>query len=121
MPEPSRPAAPEERDWRSALMMIAAAVLFGTTGTAQALGPAPASPLSVGAVRQVVGGSALLGIGVVWWLRHHGGRWPRWSTKAGWVLLGGFSVMAFQATFFYGTRLNGVAVGTVIALGSSPL
>jgi DME family drug/metabolite transporter len=29
--------------------------------------------------------------------------------------------MAFQATFFFGTRSNGVAVGTVIALGSSPL
>lgn len=101
--------------------MIAAAVLFGTTGTAQALGPAQASPLSVGAVRQVVGGSALLLVGLIWWLRHHGARTPRWSRKVGWVLLGGLSVMAFQATFFYGTRLNGVAVGTVIALGSSPL
>lgn len=102
-------------------MMVAAAVLFGTTGTTQALGPPQANPLSVGAVRQVVGGSALLVVGVVWWLRHHGGQLPRWSRKVGWVLLGGLSVMAFQATFFFGTRLNGVAVGTVVALGSSPL
>ncbi len=102
-------------------MMIAAAVLFGTTGTAQAFAPAGTNPLSVGAVRQVGGGSVLLVIGVAWWLRHHGARLPRWSGKAGWALLGGACVMAFQATFFFGTRGNGVAVGTVIALGSSPL
>jgi DME family drug/metabolite transporter len=102
-------------------MMLGAAVLFGTTGTAQAFGPADANPLSVGAVRQVIGGTVLLGIVAVWWVRTHGWRRPRWSRKVGWVLLGGACVMAFQATFFFGTRGNGVAVGTVIALGSSPL
>lgn len=101
--------------------MIAAAVLFGTTGTAQAFAPAGAEPLSIGAVRQVVGGTLLALIGVIGWLRQHGLRLPRWSGKVGWVLLGGACVMTFQATFFYGTRANGVAVGTVIALGSSPL
>ena len=101
--------------------MLTAAVLFGTTGTAQAFGPDGANPLSVGAVRQVIGGSLLLGIVVIWWMRVHGPRLPRWSGKVGWVVLGGVCVMAFQATFFFGTRGNGVAVGTVIALGSSPL
>ena len=101
--------------------MIAAAVLFGTTGTAQAFGPDDASPLSVGSVRQVIGGLVLLVIVAVWWRRNHGQRLPKWSGKVGWVLLGGVCVMAFQATFFFGTRGNGVAVGTVIALGSSPL
>ncbi len=102
-------------------MMVAAAVLFGTTGTAQAFAPATANPLSVGAVRQAIGGGILALIGVGWWLRHQGLRLPRWSVHAGWVLWGGACVMAFQATFFFGTRGNGVAVGTVIALGSSPL
>jgi len=106
---------------RATVSMIGAAVLFGTTGTAQAFTPPGTNPLSVGAVRQVIGGSLLLAIGVVWWLRHHGRRLPRWSAKAGWALLGGACVMVFQATFFFGTRGNGVAVGTVIALGSSPL
>ena len=76
-------------------MMLAAAVLFGTTGTAQALGPATANPLSVGAIRQVIGGSALLAIVVIWWLRVHGPRLPRWSGKVGWVVFGGACVMAF--------------------------
>jgi len=102
-------------------MMLAAAVLFGTTGTAQAFGPPSANPLSVGAIRQVIGGSVLLVVVVVWWVRVHGGRLPRWSGKVGWLVLAGACVMAFQATFFFGTRANGVAVGTVIALGSSPL
>jgi DME family drug/metabolite transporter len=101
--------------------MVAAAVLFGTTGTAQAFTPPGTDPLSVGAVRQVIGGSLLLVIGVAWWLQRYGARLPRWSGKAGWALLGGACVMVFQATFFFGTRGNGVAVGTVIALGSSPL
>jgi len=100
--------------------MVAAAVLFGTTGTAQALGPDGMNPLSVGAVRQAIGGLALGLIGLVGWLFREGWRWPRASRKLGWVVLGGTSIMAFQATFFAGTRLNGVAIGTVIALGSSP-
>lgn len=105
--------------------MIGAAMLFGTTGTAQALGPANSNPLSVGAVRQVIGGGLLAVIGVVAWLRRYCRRPPTLAAaangKLGWVLLGGGCVMAFQATFFFGTRSNGVAVGTVVALGSSPL
>lgn len=102
-------------------MMLGAAVLFGTTGTAQALGPDGADPLSVGAVRQASGGLILAAIGLTHWLTTFGARRPTLSPKLGWVLLGGTSIMVFQATFFAGTRLNGVAVGTVVALGSSPL
>jgi len=40
--------------------VLAAAVLFGTTGTAQALGPAGTTPVAVGAVRLLVGGLILL-------------------------------------------------------------
>ncbi|MFT4295088.1 MAG: EamA family transporter [Micropruina sp.] len=101
--------------------MVGAGVLFGTTGTAQALGPEGMDPLSVGAARQFSGGLLLALIGLVGWLRREGVRLPRPSAKLGWVLLGGAAIMAFQATFFAGTRANGVAVGTVIALGCSPL
>ena len=38
------------------LAVLAAATLFGTTGTAQALGPSGTTPLGVGAARIVVGG-----------------------------------------------------------------
>ena len=41
--------------------VLLAAVCFGTTGTAQALGPA-ASPVAVGAARIVLGGALLVAI-----------------------------------------------------------
>lgn len=112
-PPPSAAAA--------SVLMVGAGVLFGTTGTAQALGPDGMDPLSVGAVRQASGGLILALIGAVAWVRREGVRPPRPTPKLGWVLLGGASIMAFQATFFAGTQANGVAVGTVVALGSSPL
>lgn len=101
--------------------MLGAAVLFGTTGTAQALGPSGMNPLSVGAVRQFSGGLILALIGLVALPRRRGARVAPVPGQLGWVLLGGCSIMAFQATFFAGTSANGVSVGTVIALGSSPL
>ncbi len=101
--------------------MVAAAVLYGTTGTAQAFAPEGASPLSVGAARLLVGGALLGLIGLVRRLRRTGLRLPGWSTTTWWVLLGAGCVMAYQATFFAGTRANGVAVATVAALGTSPL
>ena len=41
------------------LAVLAAAVLFGTTGTSQALGPDGATPLAIGAVRLAIGGTGL--------------------------------------------------------------
>ena len=42
------------------LQVLLAALCFGTTGTAQALGPDGASPLTVGAVRVALGAALLL-------------------------------------------------------------
>lgn len=106
---------------RSALAVVAAAVLFGTTGTAQAFAPEGATPLSVGAARLLLGGGLLALVGVARHVRRAGWRVPPWSGTAWWVLLGAGCVMAYQATFFAGTRANGVAVATVVALGTSPL
>lgn len=46
------------------IAVLAAAVLFGTTGTAQALGPESTTPLGVGAARLIVGGTALAAVGL---------------------------------------------------------
>jgi drug/metabolite transporter, DME family len=37
------------------------------------------------------------------------------------VAIGALGVLAYQPTFFLGTRLNGVAIGTIVALGSAPM
>lgn len=93
--------------------VLLAAVLFGTTGTAQALGPHDTTPLGVGWLRIVVGAAALVAVA---------SRSPRpaWRAHAGWLLVGGLGVAAYQPTFFTGTDRAGVALATIVALGSGP-
>jgi len=103
---------------RAAVLVVLAAVFFGSTGTAVALGAPGASPLSVGAARVLVGGALLAllaGGALVTALR--GARARTW----GLVVVGALGVVAYQPLFFAGTAANGVAVGTVVALGSAPL
>jgi DME family drug/metabolite transporter len=94
--------------------VLLAAVLFGTTGTAQALGPAGLSPLTVGAARVVLGG------GVLGLLAFVGSRTrPRMSPAL--VLCAGAAVAIYQLTFFEAVHRAGVAVGAVVAIGSGPI
>lgn len=117
---------------RSVLLVLAAAVCFGTTGTAQALGP-DADPLSLGAARILIGGGALAAIALVIQLAGRrddatgtsvaptpGGRTSRLAPALA-VLAGAAGVLAYQPAFFAGTEANGVAIGTVVALGSAPV
>lgn len=108
------------------IAVLAAAVLFGTTGTAQALGPDGSTPLGVGAARLVLGGVALAAIGLGLGLRARrrtaAGTSPRSSGRSlALMTLTGVCLAAYQPLFFVGTERNGVAVGTVIALGSAPV
>jgi DME family drug/metabolite transporter len=106
---------------RPVVLVLAAAVCFGTTGTAQELGPDTASSSAVGLTRIVTGG-LLLGA-VAWWAARRSDVAPRsvGRTQALTVLVGGAAVLAYQVTFFAGTRLNGVAVGAVVTLGAAPV
>ena len=96
--------------------MLAAAVLWGTTGTTQALAPANAQPASIGAVRLIFGGLALLAIAIFGGSIRKIGRLPPGST-----LLAAVSMAAYQLLFFGGVARTGVAVGTVVGIGSSPI
>jgi DME family drug/metabolite transporter len=97
--------------------ILIAAVLFGTTGTAQALGPA-LDPLAVGASRIAIGGALLalvaLAAAAAGRVRLNPGAGP------GAILLAGACVAVYQATFFVAVADTGVAVGTVVAIGSGP-
>jgi DME family drug/metabolite transporter len=97
--------------------ILSAAVLFGTTGTAQAVGP-ELDPLAVGTSRIAVGGALLALIAL---LAAATGR-LRLTTGGGprAVLLAGACVAVYQATFFAAVDDTGVAVGTVVAIGSGP-
>ena len=99
--------------------MLAGAVLWGTTGTAQALAPVGAQPLAVGALRLAAGGVALL---VVFWLGPGRARsLPRFELPLGPTLLAAVCMAAYQVLFFAGVRLTGVAIGTIVGIGSSPV
>lgn len=121
---------------RFVIAVLLASVCFGTTGTAQALGP-EASSASVGAARILIGGGAL-GL-IALFLFFAGRRGGATGTSAAstpgvalastrrlvptWAIVGvgALGVLAYQPAFFAGTAANGVAVGTVVALGSAPV
>lgn len=96
------------------LPVLLAAALWGTTGTAASFAPNAASPLSIGAATMGVGGLLLLFIGgrSAWTVVRSGG----WSLVAG-----GLSVAVYPLAFYSSMELAGVAVGTVVTLGSAPL
>ncbi|WP_137846090.1 EamA family transporter [Microbacterium sp. 2FI] len=108
------------------LAVLAAAVLFGTTGTSQALGPEGTTPLSIGVMRMVIGGTGLALIAFALAARHakRPGAAPRPSLgvrPVALMTLTGLCLAVYQPLFFLGTERNGVAVGTVVALGSAPI
>ena len=96
------------------LLVLMSALCFGTTGTAQALGP-NASPAAVGAARVLVGGFLLVLVA----RRFAPRSTAPWSVPA--VLAGAAAVAGYQLTFFAAVHETGVAVGTVVALGSGPV
>ena len=99
------------------LGVLAAAALFATSGTSKELLAPEASAQSVAAVRLLVGAAGM----VVFVL------WRGWGHQLlallrlplAWVMALG--VAGYQAFFFAGLERTGVAVGTLVALGSAPL
>lgn len=96
-------------------LVLGAASLWGTTGTAQALGPDGISPFSVAAVRML--GGALL-VGYAFLRGEHGSlrRLPPVATVIAIAALAGS-----QPLFFGGVDRTGVAIGTIATIGSGPL
>lgn len=93
------------------IQILLAAVLFGTTGTAQAIGPR-LDPLAVGASRIVVGGSVLAAVAIL--------TGARIEATRGLIPVAGACVAVYQLAFFAAVADTGVAVGAVVALGSAP-
>jgi drug/metabolite transporter, DME family len=104
-------------DQRARLLVVAAATLWGTTGTAQALGPDDASSIAVGTTRGVVGALVLLAIAAGRGRLLDGAR----DLERRPLLLAAAATAAYQLCFFGGVRLAGVAIGTVVGVGSGPV
>ena len=107
VPKPSPPTGP--------LLVLAAAALWGTTGTAQALGPEGISPATVAVVRMAGGATLLL--------------YALWRQETvpvrrlvGLPLMASVAAMAAsQPLFFTGVARTGVAVGTIVTIGTGPI
>ena len=108
---------PAASDPRAPLYVVAAATLWGTTGTAQALGPDGASSIAVGATRNVLGAVVLLVIAAVRGPLLEGVR----DLERRPLVLAALATAAYQLCFFGGVRLAGVAIGTVVGVGSGPV
>ena len=119
---PARPAATGPRPARSRLLggpapILTSAVLWGTTGTASSLAPAGAPAAAIGCAGLTLGGILLF-------LTSRGaGALPAACTRRErWLLvLGALAVAGYPVTFYPAVARTGVAVATVIALGSAPV
>lgn len=103
--------------------VLIAAVCFGTTGTAQALGPDDARAVAVGSARIALGGALL--VAFAWFGARRSAQDiipTAAATGIAWplLLLAGACVAAYQLCFFAAVQETGVAVGTVVAIGSGP-
>ncbi|MDE2328527.1 MAG: EamA family transporter [Rhodospirillales bacterium] len=107
------------RDGRFATGVAAvlfASLVWGTTGTAATFAPA-VGPLAIGAAAMGIGGllQALLAAPRI--LRDL----PALARHGGLLAAGGVAVALYPLAFYSSMRLSGVAVGTVVTLGSAPI
>lgn len=99
-----------------ALCVLAASVLWGTTGTAATFAP-DVGPLAIGAAAMGLGGLLQALIAGPQITRHT----ARLRERRGTVLLGAASVAIYPLAFYSSMHLAGVAVGTVVSIGTAPL
>lgn len=97
------------------LFVLLAAVLWGTVGTTQTFLQVGISSFSVASIRSLIGGGILLVIAL--FLRKI--NFANWSWK--WTIAAAILIALFQSTFFTSVRYTGVAIGTVVTIGSSPI
>lgn len=97
------------------LAVLTAAALFGTTGTVLVNAPPSADAYSVGAVRLLIGSATLTAVA----MRLSTAPFAAWRLRS--TALGALGVAVFQLGYFLSVERTGVAVGTVITIGSGPV
>lgn len=96
-------------------MVLLGAVLWGTTGTTQTFLQEGISSFAVACVRSGIGGGLLL----ILVLMMKKMTWRTWPWK--WNILAALAIALFQCLFFSSIRFTGVAIGTVVTIGSAPV
>ncbi|SFC73890.1 drug/metabolite transporter, DME family [Polaromonas sp. OV174] len=101
-------------------MALAAAALWGTTGTAQTFASSQTSPYWIGALRLLIASLFFLGVVLLGRSDKSSGL-SQLRSAWRWVLLAGLCMAAYNLSFFAGVRATGVASGTAVAIGSGPI
>ena len=98
--------------------VVGAAMLWGTTGTSQALAGGALSSLWFGALRLLFAALFFLAFAALTGAL----RRAAWAGLSPGAAIGaGLCMAAYNLSFFAGVKLTGVGLGTAIALGSGPL
>ena len=97
------------------LLILLAAILWGTTGTMQALAPDSAHPVAIGTARLFIGGLFLLIIVLLT------GKLNLKNLPLKTTLIASLCMALYQPLFFSAVAITGVAIGTVVAIGSAPM
>ena len=97
------------------IFVLLGAILWGTTGTAQTFLPDNAHPFIISAGRSATGGLFLLIIMII--LKKI--KFRSWPWKQ--TLYAAICISLFQLLFFSSVRLTGVAIASVVAIGSAPV
>lgn len=114
-PQPEKQSRPQS-EIAGRLLVFSAAVLWGTSGTAQELAPIGASSAGVGTARLMLCAVMLSAITVA------RGQLKSWKLLLQPVLLlAGIVQAVFHLTYFGGLARTGVTVGTMVAIGSCPV
>lgn len=95
-------------------LILLAAGVWGTAGAVQELAVPDASPVAVGALRCLLGGAVLAAVAS---LRRQ--RIPRDAAVP--LAAAAVAMVVFQAGYLGAIRTTGVAVGTLVAIGSAPV
>ena len=97
------------------ILILFAAMLWGTTGTVQALAPDSAHPVAIGAARLFIGGLFLLIILLLT------GKLDLSKIPVKATITAAICIGVYQPLFFSAVAITGVAIGTVVAIGSAPV
>ena len=98
------------------LLVFLGALFFSGSGTIQAYAPAEATAFILGALRLFVAGICL-----IFWCSSKNLLHPLKKVNTYKIILSALALAGFQISFFLGVRFAGVAVGTVITIGTTPL
>jgi DME family drug/metabolite transporter len=98
------------------MFVLAGAILWGTSGTTQALAPEGAQPQIMGMMRMAIGGLAFLALSIRQGEMRRGEGLPLLTT-----FLAAASMAVYNLSFFASMVKTGVVIGSIVTVGSAPI